>query len=56
MSDPSFEAALRQELERRIAEVSAYRDEDFGRIGAGEWVLFCVVGLLLPAVAVWLAA
>ena len=56
MSNAAFEQALRVELDRRIGEVSGYRDEDFGRIAAGEWVVFCLVGLLLPMVLVWLAA
>ena len=54
--DPEFEAALSLELDRRIAEVSGYSDEDFGRIGSLEWVIICLVGVILPAALVWLAA
>lgn len=51
-----FEAALLLELKRRIAEISAYRDEDFGRIGGLEWLIFCAIGLVVPALIVWAAA
>jgi hypothetical protein len=56
MSNPAFEAALRLELEKRIVEISAYTDQDFGRIGAGEWFCFCLIGVVLPILVVWLAA
>lgn len=56
MSDEAYEVALRQELERRIAEISAHGDEDFGLIGPGEWALFCLLAVLLPAALVWWAA
>ncbi len=56
MKDEAYEVALGKELDRRIGLVSAYRDEDFGRIGGSEWAIFCLVGLLLPALLVWLAA
>lgn len=54
--DSDFESALAAELHRRIVEISAYRDEDFGRIGGLEWALFCLIGLALPILIVWAAA
>lgn len=55
MSDISFEAALSQELENRIREISAYSDRDFAPIGRAEWLTFCLVGVVLPLFLVWLA-
>ena len=51
-----FGDALRVELDRRIIEISNAPEEAFGHIGGGEWALFCLVALVLPAFLVWLAA
>lgn len=54
--DDLFERALQIELVKRIDAVSAYSDEDFGRISGWEWTIFVIVGLLLPGICVWWAA
>ncbi|MBX3172110.1 MAG: hypothetical protein KF760_32195 [Candidatus Eremiobacteraeota bacterium] len=56
MSDELFEQALQVELVKRIDAVSSYTEEDFGRISGMEWMVFLLLGLLIPCVAVWWAA
>lgn len=57
MSDEGlFEKALQIELVKRIDAVSAYTDEDFGRISGTEWLVFLILGLLIPCLCVWWAA
>lgn len=53
MNEEHYQDALRVELERRIAEISGYTDEAFGRIGQGEWALFLVLAVVLPLLCVW---
>ena len=52
----NYDDALRGELGRRIEEISNYPDETFGRITNAEWIIFCLVAVVLPLLAVWLAA
>lgn len=56
MSDQLFEQALQVELVKRIDAVSAYTDDDFGRITYLEWAAFIVLGLFLPLFCVFWAA
>ncbi|MCC7074180.1 MAG: hypothetical protein IT383_22915 [Deltaproteobacteria bacterium] len=52
MDQAAFEAALKDELDKRIGEVSDYRDDAFGHIGAGEMAVVFVACVLLPVVLV----
>lgn len=56
MSDELFEQALQVELVKRIDAVSAYKDDDFGVISRVEWLVFLILGVLIPSVCVWWAA
>jgi hypothetical protein len=55
MSEAGFESALSLELERRITEISAYSEREFAPIGGLEWLIFSLVGVVLPLFLVWLA-
>ena len=49
-------AARRAELERRIAELEAQDDAEFGPFGRGDWWLCTALALVAPAlVFLWLA-
>lgn len=49
-----FREALREDLDRRILEISAYPDDVFGVIPTRE-LLICALGsVVLPLLAVWL--
>lgn len=50
---PDFTAALRRELDRRIADLAETGDDVFGRIGPGEWALMVLVSVAIPLAAVW---
>lgn len=52
MDQQAFEVALKEELDQRIAEVSGYRDDTFGHIGAGEMTIVFVVCVLVPVLLV----
>jgi hypothetical protein len=56
MSDPAdaeYEAALRAELDRRIAALAQEGDASFGSIGRGEWLLTVLVTIVVPLLVVW---
>lgn len=53
--DPaSFDAALKAELDRRIAALAAEGEASFGSIGRAEWVATIVVTLVIPLLLVWM--
>ncbi|MBI1946302.1 MAG: hypothetical protein HYS27_11425 [Deltaproteobacteria bacterium] len=52
MDQRAFEAALREELDKRIGEVSGYSDDAFGHIGTGEMLVVFLTCVLLPVVLV----
>lgn len=51
-----FEQALQIELVQRIDAVSSYTDQDFGVISRVEWVVFLILGLVVPSICVWWVA
>jgi hypothetical protein len=56
MSDPAdaeYEAALRGELDRRIAALAQEGDASFGSIGRGEWVVIVLATIVIPLFVVW---
>lgn len=55
-ADPAFDAAMREELDRRIAALHAEGDASFGSIGRGEWALTVLVTLVVPLLLVWVFA
>lgn len=55
-ADAEFDAAMRAELDRRIAALAEAGDASFGIIGRGEWVLTIVVTLAIPLLLVWVFA
>lgn len=52
-STADFAAAMRRELDRRIADLAATGDDVFGRIGPGEWALMILVSVAIPLALVW---
>ncbi len=52
MDQRLFEAALREELDKRIGEVSGYQDDTFGHIGNGEMAIVFLTCVLLPVLLV----
>jgi len=52
MDQRLFEAALREELDKRIGEVSGYQDDTFGHIGKGEMAIVFLTCVLLPVLLV----
>ena len=55
-ADAAFDAAMRAELDRRIAALHAEGDASFGSIGRGEWALTVLVTLAVPLFLVWVFA
>jgi len=55
-ADAEFDAAMRAELDRRIAALAEAGDASFGIIGRGEWALTVVVTLAIPLLLVWVFA
>ena len=52
MDKQALESALHQELDKRIAEVSDYRDDAFGHISSAEMAALFVGCVLLPVILV----
>ncbi len=52
MDQAAFEAALKDELHKRIGEVSGYRDDAFGHIGTAEMAAVFIVCVVLPVLLV----
>ncbi len=55
-ADAEFDAAMRAELDRRIAALAEAGDASFGSLERGEWVLTIVVTLAIPLLLVWVFA
>ena len=53
LPDTEFDRALREELDRRVAEISAYPDGAFGLIPMGELLLCALVSVVLPLALVF---
>jgi len=54
--EAAFEAAMRAELDRRIAALAEVDESTFGSLGRGEWALTVLVSIVLPLLAVWVFA
>ncbi len=52
MDQQAFETALKDELDKRISEVSSYPDDTFGHIGSVEMTIVFVVCVLVPVLLV----
>jgi hypothetical protein len=52
-ADAEFDAAMRDELDRRIAALAEAGEASFGSIGRGEWALTVLVTLVIPLLLVW---
>ena len=55
-TDAAFDAAMRTELDRRIAALAEVDESTFGAIGRGEWALTVLVSIVVPLLLVWVFA
>lgn len=53
VGDPGSRATRAQELLRRIAELEAHDEADFGRFTAWDWVACVTLCVALPLLVVW---
>ena len=54
--DAEFDAAMRAELDRRIAALAEAGEASFGSIGRGEWALTILATIVIPLLLVWFFA
>lgn len=52
-ADAEFDAAMRAELDRRIAALAESGEASFGSIGRGEWALTILGTIVIPLLVVW---